>query len=219
MPINIIDIASKMGIERIFVIGKVDSLIPILSDLVPLRNFYSLESGDLLEEVIERLDIGSVETILVMRADYVVDRDSVAFFLEEAEGPGLSFMKAEGGSNVDGLYLTSSSDLAPVLHILWVGDDSKNEILSRARLVPSPNGLPYIPQNGMEGSVASEDRLVAALAAHTYPDDGLMARHFDRRISRFISRRLACNDLAPNQITLMGMYIGLLGAFFLSLAG
>ena len=50
-------VASKMSIERFFVIGKVDSLIPILSDLVPLRNFYSLESGDLLQEVIELLDI------------------------------------------------------------------------------------------------------------------------------------------------------------------
>jgi phosphatidylglycerophosphate synthase len=212
-------LASRMGIERIFVIGKIDSLISILSDLVPPGDFHSLGSGDLLEDVIERLDINGEDSILAMRADYLADNDSVAFFLEKADGPGISFMKAEHGGNMDGFYLTSSSDLAPVLQSLWVGGDFKNPVLSRARRVPSPNGLPYIPQNGMEGSAASEERLITALAAHVYPDDGLMARHFDRRISRFISRRLARTDLAPNQITLIGMSIGLLGAFCLSLAG
>ncbi|MGA2405003.1 MAG: CDP-alcohol phosphatidyltransferase family protein [Syntrophobacteraceae bacterium] len=212
-------VASKAGIERIFVIGKVDSLIPILSDLVPLRNFYAVESVDMLGQEIERLDIDGREGILVMRADYVVDRRSLTHFLETAEEPGISFMKAGGHGNGDGLYLTSPADLAPLLRMLWVGGKSNPEIMSRARRIQSPNGLPYVPESGIEGGRASEDRLVAALAAHTNPDDGLMARHLNRRISRFISRRLACTDISPNQITLVGMSTGLFGAFCLSRAG
>lgn len=211
--------ASKTGVERIFVIGKVGSLIPILADLVPLSNFYAVESEGLLGQVIEGLDIDVREAILVTRADYVADRRSLAHLLETAEEPGNSFMEAGGAGNGEGFYLTSASDLEPVLRMLWTGGEPDPEVMSRTRRIPSPNGLPYVPGSGIEGGRAAEDRLVAALAAYTNPDDGLMARHFDRRISRFISRRAACTDLSPNQITLIGMSIGLCGAFCLSLAG
>jgi len=212
-------VASKVGIERVFVIGKVNSLIPILSHLVPLPNFYAVESVDMLGQVIQGLDIDDRKGILVMRADYVVDRRSLTHFLEKAEEPGISFMEAAGAGSGDGLYLTSPSDLVPILQILWAVGESNPDIMSRARRISSPNGLPYIPKSGIEGGREAEDRLIAALAANTNPDDGLMARHFSRRISRLISRRVACTDLSPNQITLIGMSIGLFGAFCLSRAG
>ena len=113
-------VASKVGIERILVIGKLNSLIPILSHLVPLPNFYVVESVDMLGQVIQGLEIDGLEGILVMRADYVVDRRSIAHFLETAEEPGISFMEAAGAGNGDGLYLASPSDLAAVLQMLWV---------------------------------------------------------------------------------------------------
>ena len=47
--------------------------------------------------------------------------------------------------------------------------------------------------------------------------EGFMSRHFDRRISLAVSRRLAGTRVTPNQMTLVSVAIGLIGApFFLS---
>lgn len=60
----------------------------------------------------------------------------------------------------------------------------------------------------------AERRLLRALVKDT---DGFMARHFDRPISLAVSRRLASTSITPNQMTLISVAIGVLGApFFLS---
>jgi len=60
----------------------------------------------------------------------------------------------------------------------------------------------------------AEQRLLHGLRKDT---DGFMARHFDRRISLQISRRLAPTGVTPGQVTLVSIAIGLCGAlFFLS---
>jgi phosphatidylglycerophosphate synthase len=47
--------------------------------------------------------------------------------------------------------------------------------------------------------------------------EGFMSRHFDRKISLAVSRRLAGTRVTPNQMTLVAVAIGLIGApFFLS---
>ena len=47
--------------------------------------------------------------------------------------------------------------------------------------------------------------------------EGFMSRHFDRKISLAVSRRLAGTSVTPNQMTLVSVAIGLVGApFFLS---
>jgi len=53
----------------------------------------------------------------------------------------------------------------------------------------------------------------------THADDGFIARHFDRHISRRISSRVARTRMTPNGVTLVGMTIGLTAAFLLSLPG
>ena len=61
---------------------------------------------------------------------------------------------------------------------------------------------------------AAERRLLRALIKDT---DGFMAKHVDRRISLAVSRRLAATSITPNQMTLISVAFGLLGApFFLS---
>jgi phosphatidylglycerophosphate synthase len=61
---------------------------------------------------------------------------------------------------------------------------------------------------------AAERRLLRALIKDT---DGFMAKHVDRRISLAVSRRLASTSITPNQMTLISVVFGLLGApFFLS---
>src|SRR5215467_8616767 len=60
----------------------------------------------------------------------------------------------------------------------------------------------------------AERRLLRGLVKDT---DGFMARHFDRRISLQISRRLAATAVRPTQISVLSTAIGVCGApFFLS---
>src|SRR5262249_17365359 len=60
----------------------------------------------------------------------------------------------------------------------------------------------------------AERRLLRGVVKDT---DGFMARHFDRRISLQISRRLAPTSVKPTQISMVSTAIGLFGApFFLS---
>ena len=61
---------------------------------------------------------------------------------------------------------------------------------------------------------AAEKRLLRSLVKDT---DGFMARHVERPISLEISRHLAHTAVTPNQMTLISLAIGLIGApFFLS---
>jgi phosphatidylglycerophosphate synthase len=68
-------------------------------------------------------------------------------------------------------------------------------------------------RNASDHRVA-ERRLLRALIKDT---DGFMAKHVDRRISLAVSHRLAATSITPNQMTLISVAFGLLGApFFLS---
>ena len=61
---------------------------------------------------------------------------------------------------------------------------------------------------------AAEDWLLRSLIKDT---EGFMSRHFERRVSLAITRRLVATSITPNAMTLVSLTIGLLGApFFLS---
>jgi len=46
------------------------------------------------------------------------------------------------------------------------------------------------------------------------PSEGFMSRHFERRISLALTRRLCVTGITPNTITLVSVAVGLVGAFF-----
>ncbi len=77
-----------------------------------------------------------------------------------------------------------------------------------------PSGIdPLAVVTSMDVSVA-ERRLLRSLVKDT---DGFMARHIERPISLQIARHLAATAVTPNQMTIVSVSIGLLGApFFLS---
>ena len=67
---------------------------------------------------------------------------------------------------------------------------------------------------GAAGAQAAEDWLLRSLIKDT---EGFMSRHVERRISLALTRRLVGTRITPNQMTLVSLTIGLLGApFFLS---
>jgi len=52
------------------------------------------------------------------------------------------------------------------------------------------------------------------MMAGTKPQDGFMARHFDRHLSLAASRALLDSAITPNQMTVFSTFIGLIGASF-----
>ena len=128
-------------------------------------------------------------------------------------------MPANGGKGTDGLYLGGPSDLVPVLKGLWSADLFPGGIQDNAHCIPGVAGLPHTVGREDDGITISEAKLTSALSEQTAANDGFLARHFDRRISRFFSKRLSHSRITPNQITLCGVAIGLMGAFLLSQPG
>jgi len=68
----------------------------------------------------------------------------------------------------------------------------------------SPEKIPFV-----------ENQLFKDLIKDT---DGFMSRHFGRKISIAISKRLVETSITPNQITLISVLIGLLGGFFMGIS-
>jgi phosphatidylglycerophosphate synthase len=129
------------------------------------------------------------------------------------------FMPGKNGARADGVYLTGTKDIVQVLQTLWSPESYPFPSIKGHHVIQGPPGLPCRAGADAQGMISPEAGLVRTLGRQTEADDGFMARHVDRRISRFFSRRLAHTAISPNQITIAGMTIGLVGAFFLSLPG
>jgi phosphatidylglycerophosphate synthase len=212
-------ILKKLELEAIHVIGEAGTLQPVLSNLIPPHSFQPADGPDSAATAAERLQIPPDEPVLVLRANHVVDRRSLELFLKAGAGETAAFMSGQGNLNGDGAYITLPSHLAAVIHTLWTSDAGKVQPLENVVHVPSIDGLPYSAGWTAQSAIAAEGRLLDALSAHTRADDGFMARHFDRRLSQLMSSRLAHTNITPNQVTLVGMSIGLLAALLLSLPG
>jgi phosphatidylglycerophosphate synthase len=210
----------RLGFADIHMVGRVNSFIPILSDLLPHRSFHSISPEESLEKVVQELGSLPVERVMVLKANHVADRHCLAHFLKNSDGTPVCHLNGTSVSGAgDGLYLVDQLNLLPLIQALWSGDDVDSSVLGGIKHIKSINGLPCAIERGLNGSGPAEERLVDALSAQTKADDGFIARHFDRRISEFISKRLAHTNISPNQITLAGMTIGLVGAFLLSCRG
>jgi phosphatidylglycerophosphate synthase len=211
---------NRLGFGDIHLVGRVSSFIPILSDLVPQQSFHSIGTGDSLEKIGQELGPFPGERVMVLRTDHVADRHSIVHFLRSSDGNSVCHLAAASASGTDeGLYLADQLNLVPLIRALWSHCDVDSSLLGKIKHFRSINGLPCVIRHGAIDAVPAEERLVNALSAQTKADDGFIAHHFDRRISQFISKRLAHTNISPNQITLSGMTIGLIGAFLLSRPG
>jgi phosphatidylglycerophosphate synthase len=83
------------------------------------------------------------------------------------------------------------------------------------RIVPVPtDAAGYFVLTGRQDVAAAEAWLLAGLLK---PSEGLMSRHFERRISLAVTRRVAETSIHPNMVTLVSLAIGMLSApFFVS---
>lgn len=209
----------REGIQQIHIVGHTDPLVPALSELLTSKAFHPGKNGASLQKLLKETPFAESALFLSLRADLVLDGDSFRRFMDEARKGPLLFMPTEGGPPGDGIYLTGMKDMARVLQILWSPESCSFPVFENCRVIRAPSGLPRRAEGDAEGNAAAETGLVRALAFQTEAEDGFMARHVDRRLSRVVSSRLARTRISPNQITFAGMTIGLMGAFFVSLPG
>jgi phosphatidylglycerophosphate synthase len=94
-------------------------------------------------------------------------------------------------------------------------DDLIAALARRLPRVPQPGDAGgRFPVQGADGAKAAEEWLLRSLIKDT---EGFMSRHFERRVSLAITRRLVSTPITPNAMTLVSLAVGLIGApFFLS---
>lgn len=216
---RLVIILRRAGIERIHIIGLTRPLVPVIGDLLTPEAFHPMDNPALLEKLSQEPAFHENDRLLALRADLVVDGDLLGRMATAAAKARFLFMPAKGGASFDGIYVTAKSDVLNVLQTLWHPASDRLPPVNRYSSVQGFAGLPCRAAGQGEGKISPEAALVRALGRHTEADDGFMARHVDRRVSRFFSSRLSHGPVSPNQITIAGMSIGLLGAFCLALPG
>ncbi len=205
----------RLGVKNIYFLGRVQALKPALSDLIPQDSFRPLGDPSSLRNIAEQFARNGFQKALVLQANHVLDRQMFSRLLASG-GSSVSLVHGEKENDGDGVYLTDLPSLPRILQHLWTG--SSNSLKGEHHHLGAA-GLPYLLPPGDQGVRTAEEKLMRALAFQTRETDGFLACHVSRRVSRFFSRRLVLTRVTPNQITLMGVAIGLLGAFLLSWPG
>jgi len=217
---RLVVILKQLGIRNIHLVGRVDSPGMLLSDLLPPAFVHRLEGSESPEAPLGRIEFSRDERVLVMRADHVVDRHTLQALLQRAPADAFACLTAAGSERLEeGIFLVGQSRLLPVVRLLWLGEKLEDPSTRGIRHIRAPGPIPRTLSGERNPPAASEDALATALGLQTHVDDGFIARHFDRHISRRISSRLARTPMTPNGVTLVGTTIGLTAAFLLSLPG
>jgi phosphatidylglycerophosphate synthase len=152
---------------------------------------------------------------LVLRANLVIDSPCLGRLLQDEDNKDILFGAGNGKAGPDLAFLVIHSHILPILRSLWSSEPLDSKIKEEAMRLERVGGLPHAVGRGEESGTA-EDHLLEALAAQTKSSDGFLARTLSRRISPFFSEKLAHTRITPNEITIIGMSIGLLGALFLA---
>jgi phosphatidylglycerophosphate synthase len=215
---RLVRLALQLGFDQVVLAGRVEDYRFPLKGLLPASSFLSFETGQELETLLAGRGISGETRVLAISAHTVIDRRSLLYFLENAQGSGVHILHGSDGINGGNAFLGGIEDILPLLDEIKESGSCPDAAADVQRMQGFA-GLPVNLDNTPSSVARAEENLVSALSFQTEADDGFFARHFDRRLSRFFSRRLAHTSISPNQITLIGVSIGLSGAFLLSLDG
>ncbi|HUJ88992.1 MAG TPA: CDP-alcohol phosphatidyltransferase family protein [Syntrophorhabdales bacterium] len=216
----------QLGIEAVHIVSRQASIFAVLPDLILPEKFHIVSDLRDLDAVVRNMDICRGSRLLLARADHVVDRKSLAAFVQAIDSAedratdknGIYAWSRDGLTRAETIYSAGEDALLPLLHAIWSPDQSDQSILDKAEQLRASRWLPDIVGRDDEPVRAAEDRLVGALPSATVHRDGFMARHLDRHLSRRASPILARTPVTPNGVTLFNVAVGL-GAAFLLLRG
>lgn len=206
------------GFKFFHVIGQVQPIIPLLGDLVPPTNFHAVNDPLLLENFTGKIFPAVDKPVVILKSNLVIDRDSFGRFMRADHGSVPRLMEPRTARG-QGLYLVDPAEVGSGLRALWLEDESLSDLAGRSYKVHGTERFPFLVGRDGSGTRVAEGELVSGLSSQTADRDSFLSRHFDRPISRFVSRRLARTAITPNQITLIGVTLGLLAAFLFSRTG
>ena len=211
-------LSRQLGFEEVHVFGDVATCAPVISDLVPPRGFHKAEGPAALGQALGGISFGAQEMALVLRGNYVLDRQTLSAFIRQAPGPGLFRMETGNRRDCASIYLSTSEHILSVMNALWSAVP-KGGVPQGAVSIAAADGLPYRLNGDENARRTAEDILFARLADSTRQSDGFLAKHISRKISQRMSRKLVLTGITPNQVTLICAAIGLIGAVFFALGG
>jgi len=211
-------LCSQTGFTEIHIAGITKPFRQLLSDLAGPDRFHPIQDReelvDLAGAILGSRPATDVKRILILRSDVLIDKTQL-LKLVHTDGPGIFYM--ESGDGQERIFLTPSRHLSSLLKHAWAPGPYP-ETGGDASLVKGSGGLPG-RVSGRGNHEAAERELLSALRDQTKATDGFMSRHVSRHISLAMSARLALTPITPNQVTILGAAIGLLGAALLAGGG
>ena len=221
---RLVIVAKKSGAGDIFCLyhPRHRESIKVISDLLPDSHCASFAE---FIDSFEKLAGGWFKEgrdLIISSGNLVIDKLSFTNLITCRSDKPVLLADPAGGQNsprmlkLPAVTLATHRQLKNIVGKVFFSDTLPDHIIEKGTVIYASSGLPY-PVTDAPGSVAeAEKRLLKTLGLQTAATDGFMARNFDRNISRFFSRRLVSTGLHPNWFTVLGMSIGLVGAWFLS---
>ncbi len=151
---------------------------------------------------------------LVVRADTVYERDIVRNLMKRATGVGHVVAVTDRGRRTGMVLCERGSAAAMNGYTLDVALDA---FADQGRLkTMDVAGRFWVPIENDEAIRLAEDLLWNSCRK---PIDGVVARHFNRNVSLFISRRIAHLPIRPNHVSLVNFALGILMALAIAKGG
>ncbi len=206
-----ISLLRKLGIKKIVVIGKADfcdRLSEITSDHFI---YYPIEVvGKEFASIIKKMIKGNA---VILKANHVIDRPNLQRFIGGCKMSPCALVRR----SEEPILISSKEKIIDCIDAL---SDGKIEVLISDVInkVEENSLFPFLLKDSKDVKKA-ESILIKALSQKKRETDSFLAKNFDRNISLFFSKRLVYTSLTPNQVTLMGMSIGLMGALLLTFPG
>lgn len=151
---------------------------------------------------------------VVVRADRVYERDIVRNLMKRATGAGHVVAVTDHGRRTGMVLCERGSVAAMNGHLL---DEALDAFAEQGRLKTMDVDGRWHVRIADDASIrVAEDLLWNSCRK---PIDGIVARHLNRNISLFISRRIAHWPVTPNHVSLVNFALGILMAFAIANGG
>jgi len=192
--------ARKAGIQRVIVLGAQLDLPP--------GEMESVEFVSRFQDLTTR----SLAACIILKCGFLPDAAFLKSLIQSPPGP-FTFLTLHSAA----CFVVGGSSV-PRLESVWEKHDwdqflDEVKQASSSEFLPLSSGKIYDVRDP-EKIARVENQLFRGLVKDT---DGFMSRHLERKISIAITRRLVQTSITPNQMTLVSVLVGLIGAFFMGI--
>ncbi len=202
-------ILRQMEIKNIVIMGKPEFYDEITSYIEKRFIFYPVDDHEKIAQFLNGEMFS--DKVIILKANHVIDKTSLKILIEGCNKTSCALISKSN----EPIFITSPKEILPIVEALWKNRINKS-ILSSVKKIEGNSDFPFLV-NGYDAVKKAEYSLIKALSMEKRDTDSFIARYFDRNISLFFTKRLVHTKITPNQITLVGMSIGLFGAFLLCL--